>query len=166
MLEDFNRRRVSPDDDSENPLANIEVTPRELTFKNGAPVPPRSNAIANLALGLVALTFGAGITLALMLGAGFRLKTDVRPDVSSRPPAAFGIFENSADRTATEPLRDFQNSPSLDGADSLDPQYLPKHDWVEGVTSRSTLHIQSTASYGSFGNRDYVSRTLNLTVLQ
>ncbi len=37
---------------------------------------------------------------------------------------------------------------------------------IEGITSRSTLHIQSTASYGSFGDRDYVSRSLHLTVLQ
>ena len=80
-----------------------------------------------------------------------------------RPPLASSKIPRA---TATEPLRDFRNSPSLDGADSLDAQYLPKHDWVEGVTSRSTLHIQSTASYGSFSNRDYVSRTLNLTVLQ
>lgn len=37
---------------------------------------------------------------------------------------------------------------------------------IEGTTSRSTLQIQSTGSYGSFGDRDYVSRTLNVTVLQ
>lgn len=37
---------------------------------------------------------------------------------------------------------------------------------VEGTTSRSTLQIQSTAGYGSFGDRDYVSRTLDITVVQ
>lgn len=36
---------------------------------------------------------------------------------------------------------------------------------VEGPTARSTLQIQSTAAYGSFGNRDFVSRTLNVTVV-
>ncbi len=37
---------------------------------------------------------------------------------------------------------------------------------VEGPTSRDTLQIQSTASYGAFGDRDYASRTLNVTVVQ
>lgn len=37
---------------------------------------------------------------------------------------------------------------------------------VEGATSRSTLQIRSRADYGSFGDRDYVSRTLNVTVVQ
>ena len=37
---------------------------------------------------------------------------------------------------------------------------------VEGTTSRSTLQIQSTAEYGSFGGRDFVSRTLNVTIVQ
>jgi MSHA biogenesis protein MshP len=37
---------------------------------------------------------------------------------------------------------------------------------VEGATSISTLHIASLARYGSFGDRDYVSRTLKASVLQ
>lgn len=37
---------------------------------------------------------------------------------------------------------------------------------VEGSTGRATLQIRSTAEYGNFGDRDYVSRTLNATVVQ
>ncbi len=37
---------------------------------------------------------------------------------------------------------------------------------VEGATSRATLQIQSSAEYGNFGDRDYVSRTLEVTLVQ
>lgn len=37
---------------------------------------------------------------------------------------------------------------------------------VEGTTSRATLQITSTADYGSFGTRDYVARSVDVTVVQ
>ena len=131
LLEDFNRRRVSPDDNPSGPLANIEVTPRKMSFKNGAPVQPRPNSIAKIAIGLVAMTFGSVIAVAAMLGAGLGLETVVRPNVSSRPPAAFAIYEDPAGPTATEPFSDLQISESQGGADSFDTQNLSTLDWAE-----------------------------------
>ncbi len=37
---------------------------------------------------------------------------------------------------------------------------------VEGTTSRSILQIESTADYGSFGSRDYVARSVAVTIVQ
>ncbi len=36
----------------------------------------------------------------------------------------------------------------------------------EGTTSRTTLEIQATAEYGDFGDRDYVSRTVHVSVVR
>ncbi len=38
-------------------------------------------------------------------------------------------------------------------------------DHVEGATTRSTLSVESTASYGSFGDRDFISRGLQVTIV-
>lgn len=37
---------------------------------------------------------------------------------------------------------------------------------IEGSTSKSILQIESTAEYGSFGDRDYVARKLNATIVR
>ena len=36
---------------------------------------------------------------------------------------------------------------------------------VEGASSKNVLVIESTATYGNFGDRDYVSRALNVTMV-
>ena len=37
---------------------------------------------------------------------------------------------------------------------------------VEGSTARSTLQVQSTADFGTFGARDYVARSVEVTIVQ
>lgn len=37
---------------------------------------------------------------------------------------------------------------------------------TEGVSSQTILQIESTAEYGSFGDRDYVARTLSATIVR
>jgi len=37
---------------------------------------------------------------------------------------------------------------------------------VEGTTTNSTLQIQSTADYGTFGTRNYVARSVEVTIVQ
>ncbi len=37
---------------------------------------------------------------------------------------------------------------------------------VEGATSRSIMQIESTADFGSYGSRDFVARTVNVTVVE